>query len=228
MIARIRRRLSGDTEAGLSLVELLVAASISVVILAVVSALFIQTAQVSAASTQTQNSTTVASTIQDELNTVIRQATPVTVSGTTSAIASGTATKLVIYSLINVTNPANPAPVQVTFDGTSGSMIETQCVPQSVGGAWSYASCASTSTRNLGGVLQSPGVGQLPLFTYNSSVTQAPLVIGSGAVAAGDLPNVQSITVGINVLATGSKTAPTYLSSTISMPNVGLDPGVTS
>lgn len=229
MIARIRARLAvRGPEAGLSLTELLTAATLSVLILAMVSALFIQTAKVTAASNQTQNSTTVASNIQNELTAVIRHATAVTQSSVTTAVVSGTSSKLVLYSFVNVTDPVNPAPVRVTFDGTGASLIETQCVPKFVGGAWSYSTCASSTTRNLGGILQPAGTGQLPLFTYIDSTTGNPLVIGTGSVGADDLPDVASITVGINVLATGSATAPTYLSSTISMPNLGLDTGTDS
>lgn len=228
MIARLTRRLSAqDAESGLSLTELLVASFLTLLIMAMVGTMFANTAQITSTATQNRNSTSVASNIQTELRTVIGLAVQVPVNGSNvplPAVSSGTNGKLVIYSLINVTDPTNPAPTRVTLDSGSGSLVETRCVAKSASGFWSFSSCASTSTRMLGGVITAPSGSQLPLFTYLDA-TGGTLALSAGALPAASLPLVASIMVSVKVLATGSKTPPVYLSSNVGMPNIGLQQG---
>jgi hypothetical protein len=228
MIRRLRVRLeTGDAERGLSLTELVVAAALSLLILTMVGTVFAQTAQLTASATQNRNSNTVASNIAGELRTVIALAVQVPVQGSSTplpAIKSGTAGKLEIYSLIDVTDATNPAPTLVTFDSAGGIMVESRCVGKATSGFWTFTTCASTSTRKLGGVITAPSAGQSPLFSYLNG-GGAPVALAAGALPPTSLASVASVTVSVNVLADGSKTAPVYLSSNIGMPNVGLQQG---
>lgn len=226
MIRRLRARLARD-DRGLSLTELLVASMLTLLILAMVGTMFANTAQLTSNATQNRNSNTVASNIANELRTVIGLAVQVPQLGSTTprpAVNSGSNGTLVVYALVDVTDPSNPAPTRVTFDSSSGDLIESRCVGQYVSGFWSFSSCASSSTRNLGGVISAPTGSQLPLFTYLDG-TGGTLALSAGSLPSASLPLVASITVSVNVLAPGSETAPVYLSSNIGMPNIGLQQG---
>ena len=75
MIRALRHRIAPrhDTaDDGVTLTELLVAASLSLLVLTMVAAMFIQTAQMTASATQNRNSTTVASTAAADISNVIR------------------------------------------------------------------------------------------------------------------------------------------------------------
>lgn len=230
MIRRLRLRLAtGDADRGLSLTELVVAAALSLLILAMVGTVFAQTAQLTSSATQNRDSNTVASNIAGELREVIGLAIQIPVQGSSTplpAIKSGTATSLVINALVDVADPANPAPTQVTFavDAATGMVTESRCVAKSVSGFWTFTSCASTSTRKLGGAIVAPGSGQSPLFSYLDG-SGGTVAFAGGSLPATSLTNVASIIVSVKILAAGSKTAPVYLSSNIGMPNVGLQQG---
>ena len=226
MIRRMRSRFAHD-DRGLSLTELLVASMLTLLILAMVGTMFANTAQLTSNATQNRNSNTVASNIANELRAVIGLAVQVPASGSTTplpAVGSGSNGTLVIYALVDVVDPNNPAPTRVTFDSTSGNLIETSCVGKSVSGFWTFSSCASSSTRNLGGAITAPTPSQLPLFTYLDGSGGA-LALSGGSLPSASLPLVASVTVSVKVLATGSKTAPVYFSSNIGMPNIGLQQG---
>jgi hypothetical protein len=232
MIARLRTRLEGqDPEGGLTLAELMVASFLTLLILVMVGTMFANTAQLTASANQNRNSTSAASNMQNEFRNVIGLAAQIPVSGSSvplppiSLTTLPTASSLVIYALIDTTDPANPAPTRVTFTvNAAGTLVESRCVAKLTSGYWTFTSCASTSTRKLGGAITAPTGSQLPLFTYlDGNDTVLPLSAGSLPAASAKL--VASITVSVKVLAPGAKTAPVYLSSTIGMPNIGLQQG---
>jgi Tfp pilus assembly protein PilW len=230
MLARMNRRLRAhrDDDAGIGLIEILVASMIGLILLAAVGAAFIQTGKVTNLTIQNRSSTGNASNAMTEISEVIRLATPIVVAGqqtATAAVVSGTATKLVIYSLVDVTDPSNPAPSKVTLDTTSGSLVDTRCLGTLVNGFWTFTTCATTISRNIAGTFVAPGTGQNPLFTYQSASGAAITLTGLPAAlpsTQATLSSVASILVGVNLQAPGAKTNPVYLESKIGMPNVGL------
>jgi hypothetical protein len=231
MIRALRRRLgSRPSDAGLTLTELVVAASISLLVLTMVGAMLIQTANLTANAVQNRNSTTVASTAIAAISKSIRLATTVQmqVSGKGAvqpAVVSGTATTLTVYSYVD-TDAANPVPSRVTFDGTGTELKETRCVGTQVSGFWSFSACTPT-VRNLGGSIIAPAVGEDPLFVYRGADgTVIPLV--SGSLPPASLPSVASVLVSMKIQAVDSKTGPAYLTSDVGMPNIGLTQGTAS
>jgi hypothetical protein len=222
---RIVARRGAAADEGVTLTELLVAASLSLLVLTMVAAMFIQTAQMTASATQNRNSTTVASTAAADIANVIRLATTIQVKNSVvplPAIVSGTGSTLSVYSLVDTTS-ANPAPSLVTFDGTGAELKETRCPGTLAGGFWTFSGC-TTSTRNLGGSIIAPASGESPLFSYRAG-DSTPIALVSGSLPAASLPNVASIVVSIKIQAVGSHTGPAYLTSAVGMPNVGLDQG---
>ncbi|MDP9028794.1 MAG: hypothetical protein M3N46_14800 [Actinomycetota bacterium] len=209
--------------------ELMIAMIITAVILALVASFFIQVTKVTSSSVQTGNSSAVASNAMYEIANVVHQATTIPVSGGAPlyAISSATASSLVVYSYVDVATSASPAPTRVTFSVTpaignsNASLVETRCVATASGTFWTFTSCASTLTRNIGGTIIAPTAGQNSLFTYLDS-TGNTVALVSGSVPTSSLANIASVTVSVNVQAAGSATAPVYLTSNVGMPNLGL------
>ena len=223
MIARLRTRLRLEDESGVTLVELLVASIITGFILVLVASFFIQVSRVTTTSVQTGNSTQVASTAMFEISNVIHQATNIPVSGGSQLVAVNTANvkKLVVYAYVDVSTSTSPVPSRVTFDASTGNIIETRCAATASGTFWTFSTCSSTVTRDLGGVVVDPTGTQNTLFSYLDS-GGSPIALVSGSVPAGSIGGVASIQVSVNVLAPKSTTAPVYITSNVGMPNLGL------
>jgi Tfp pilus assembly protein PilV len=221
----VKRRMTAllaEEEAGVTLVEIMVSIFLGLIIMAMVGGFFMQTTKITSSAVQSNTSNGVASNAMQEINSVIRFATKVTISGGYAPpVVSASSTKLVITANLNVTNPADPAPTQVTFDSSSGSIVETRCLAQKSGGYWSFSSCASTSSRNLGGPILAPSAGQSALFSYLDG-TGATLALTNGNLPASANTSVSTITVSVKVQSTGMTTlSPVYLSANIAMPNLG-------
>jgi hypothetical protein len=226
MMFSIRRFMAAKNrdDAGIGLIEILVASALGLVLLAAVGGAFISTSKITTMTLQNRNSTGAASNAMTEINEVIRLSTPITVSGqqlATPAILSATDKTLVITSLVDVTDPTNPAPSKVTIDTTSGSLLDTRCLGVLTNGFWTFSSCASTVTRQIAGTFVAPTAGQNALFTYlDANGNVLPLV--SGALPSASYGLVGSILVSVNLAAPGSKTAPVYIQSKTGMPNLGI------
>lgn len=223
---RLSRRLRAvDNENGLGLVELLIAAAVGLVLMAAVGGAFINTAKITNFTVQNRNSTQSASNAMQEILEVIHLATKLDVAGTppttASAIVTATQKQLVIYSLVDVTDPVNPAPSRVTLDIASGSLVDSRCVAKSTNGYWTFGTCASTSTRTVAGTFVDPVGTQNSLFTYLDA-NGVVLPTSGGVLPATSIPLVGSIIVSVNLLAPGSTNGPAYLQSKTGMPNVGI------
>lgn len=223
----IRRRIAAlraREDAGVTLVELMVGIFLSMIVMAMIGGFFLQTTRITSTAIQSNTSNGIAASAQQEITTVIRLATQLS-NGTptqTPPVAVASSTKLVISSLVAVTTPSDPAPTQVTFDSSSGSITESRCVATKSGGFWTFSTCASTSTRNLGGPVLAPSAGQNALFSYLDSNGNT-LALTNGNLPASSLANVASIVVSVKMQSTGETILPpVYLTANVGMPNIGL------
>lgn len=224
MIRRALRRLRSD-ESGLSITELLVSSMLTLGILVMIGNMFIQTAAITSQSTQTNNSNNIASNIANEVAATVRVATNLSKSGQAvpdPAIVSGSREALTIYALSN-TDPANPAPVRVKYTINSDrEVIEERCTGTASGGFWTFGSCASLTTRNLGGAVTTLTGVDDQFFTYYTAANQ-PIVIAAGNLTATQRATVASIRIYVSVRADGSETKQAVISNTVFMGNLGLD-----
>jgi Tfp pilus assembly protein PilW len=225
VIRRRVRAVRAEKDAGLTLIELSISTVLGLLIMTMIITVFIQTTTVTKTAIQSRTSNDIAASAMQEMSNVIRLATNVTVpnsSTPTPAIVSGTASKLVITSLINVTTPSDPTPTQVTFDTTSGSLVESRCVATKSGGVWVFSTCASTSTKNWGGPLIAPTSGQNVPFLYLNASGQT-IALVNGSLPASALATVASITVSVKVQVPGQTiNNAMYLTSDVNMSNLGL------
>jgi Tfp pilus assembly protein PilW len=224
MIRRLRA-IRARRDAGLTMIELSVSTVLGLLIMTMVVTVFIQTTTITKTALQSRTSNDLASSAMQEMTNVIRLASNVTVANSstpTPAIVSGTATKLVITSLINVTTPSDPAPTQVTFDTTSGSLIESRCVATKASGVWVFSTCASTSTKNWGGPIVAPTSDQNSPFVYLNGSGQA-IALVNGSLPSTALSTVASITVSVKVQTPGQTlNGAVYITANIGMTNLGL------
>jgi hypothetical protein len=192
--------------------------------LSMASAMFIQTAQITADSTQTSNSSSDATNIANAVTSVVRVATTLAKSGQAipdPAIVSGSRESLTIYSLSD-TDASNPSPVRVTFTiGTDRRLVESRCKSTASGGFWTFGGCTVTS-RNIGGNVQALTGTSDQLFTYYTS-TGAPILIGAGNLTAAQRATVTSIRIYVSVKADGSNTKQVVISNKVVLGNIGLD-----
>jgi hypothetical protein len=232
----VRRRLAamtatGDDDRGLTLVEVMVSAALTILVMAMVVGFFAQTAKITSTAVQSRTGNTIAGTAMQEITNVVRLGAQLPVQGSnvpSPPVVTATATKLVIVAFVSVTNTNDPAPTRVTFDSSSGSIVESRCVGTKQNGFWTFGSCASTSTQNLGGPVVAPDSTQNPLFTYLDA-NGAVLALSSGSLPATAIPNVATITISVKMQATGQTIlAPVYLTANVTMPNTGLQKATAS
>lgn len=219
------RRLHDD-ESGFGMSELIVTMFVTSIVLTLVASMFIQTARITGDADQTQNSAAVAGNIANELTSTIRMGSNVLLdtSGVPSpAVVAGTDHSLTIYSYVDTVANA-PVPTMVTFDASSGVLIEDRCLgTQTSTGYWVFSGCVP-STRNLGGAIIAPAGGEAPLFTYLTASGNV-LTPTSTGLSAADRAKVATILVSVKTVASGSETAPVYITSAVHMPNLGVVKG---
>jgi hypothetical protein len=223
----MRRRLAAlraGKDEGVTLVEIMVSIFLGMLVMAMVGGFFLQTTRITSTAVQSNTSNGIAASAMQEITTVVRLATQLS-NGTptpTPPVVSASSTKLVIASLVSVTTPSDPAPTQVTFDSSSGSIVESRCVATKSSGFWSFSTCASSSTRNLGGPVVAPDAGQNALFSYLDSNGNT-LALSNGALPATANGSVASIVVSVKMQSTGQTIlTPVYLTANVGMPNIGL------
>lgn len=228
---RLARRLNpalrrlGRDESGLSMTELLVAATLTSIVMVMVGSFFVQTAKLTTAASDTRDSNGAASNIANGITSVVRVATTLAKAGSEipdPAIVSGTRSSLTINSYAN-TNASNPAPVRVTFTlDAAGVVTETRCTGSAASGFWKFAPCVSTTSRILGsGVLAPTGVSN-QLFTYRDG-SGNPMLIGTGSLSSAQLAEVSSIVVQVRAQSPNSTTDPVFFTNTVVLRNLGLE-----
>lgn len=236
MMRRLSRRLrTVDNDNGIGLVEILVASIIGLLLMTAVGAAFVNTVKVTNFTIQNRSSTQTAANAMQEIIEVTHLATPIAVNtappSTIPALVSGGQTSLVIYSLVDVTDPVTPAPSRVTFDIQAGNLVDTRCVATLTSGFWTFTTCASTSKRTIAGTFVAPTGTQNYLFTYLDANGNVLPLTGTGSACGAyaapclptaSLPLVGSIIASVNLLAPGAKNGPAYLQSKTGMPNVGV------
>jgi len=216
--AALRRRVDPASDAGVSLVELIVVMMITGIVLAIVGSMFVNVAQVTATSNATNTRSSIAANIVNEMSKVIRTSSNNAVDGNDDpdpAVVAATATSLTVYSYVD-TSPTNPMPTKVTFRVDSNGTVFEDRVAASVSGSY-YVFTGATTTRNLGG----PIVGT-DLFTYLDSGNKAITPDSTGKLSFDQRNTVASIKVTLTI-ANSSRTGssdPVRIVNTIGMPNL--------
>ncbi|WP_375400998.1 type II secretion system protein J [uncultured Amnibacterium sp.] len=220
MGARIR-----DQDDGVSLVELLVAISVTTIVLAMIGGLFVAVTKITREGLNTRSSVGTAANAMSEIRRVIREAAPNPVSGgtTTPAVAAGgTDSSLTVISYID-TSTTTYAPTKVAFSvNTAGYLTEQRTPAAKSNGYWTFTGASTTQT--LAGPLVTTGDAD-PLFAYldSSNTVITPAAGGLTAVQASTVFGVTVTTTVANT--TGGSVDPVVLSNTVGLLNVALAAG---
>lgn len=216
-LAALRRRLRGDRQAGISLVELLVTILITGIVMSIVAAMFVNVAKVAADANGTNTRTSVAGNVMNEMSKVIRTAANNAVSTSDDldpAIVSGTVSTVTLYSFVD-TSPTAPAPTKVTFRvDTSGFVWEDRIAATASGSYWVFT--GATTSRNLGGPVSTTG-----FLTYLDQDNIAVVPGTNGLLSPAQRGAISSIKVTVTIAnnpTLGSD--PVVLVNTIGMPNL--------
>jgi Tfp pilus assembly protein PilW len=225
VIRAIRSRArGGDAQAGLSLVELLVASFISLLMLSLVGAMFVQITNLTANAQATKTATGVASTVMTEVAGVVRQGTQVTTAAGAiegGVILGSTSDALIIDSFVDATVAAGQptiAPTQVTLSvNSSGYLVEQRVAGTLSGGYYGFTSTPTSRTVN--------GASGLTVqYTYLAgSATVTPSSTGLTAAQAATVTAVTVTVTAVNTVSTGSD--PVQLINQVTMPNIAIANG---
>ncbi|PZF62636.1 hypothetical protein DEI92_01660 [Curtobacterium sp. MCBD17_034] len=207
---------------GISLIELIVAMSVSMIVLTAVGGFFAASLHASKTGSTAETNTRQASNVMNALTQYIHAATVLPKPDGTyaNAITTATATDLAFYSYVNLTNGTVDQPEYVEFkiDTATGNLIEKQWDGSAdAKGYYSFTTTgAAARTVTLGGPIASPTSDGTDLFTYLDA---------SGAKIASPMANpsaVRAIQVNLELGSTKAGTASnTHIQNTLYLFNVG-------
>jgi Tfp pilus assembly protein PilW len=222
----VRARAAEErAEAGITLVELIVASFITLMMLTIIGTMFIQIAKLGANAQSTKNATGVAWTVMNELAAVVRQGTQVDTSSTVTegaVVAGSSPTSLVIdtYADAAVVG-AQPtiAPTQVTFSvNGAGYLTEKRVGGVLRSGYYDFTATTTATSRVVNGPILTTGTDSDALFVYYAGT--ARLAPGSTGLTAAQASQVTA--VGLNVTVANTSSDPVRLVNTITMPNIAI------
>lgn len=223
MITRIRRRLEAARgDEGVSLVELMVAAFLSTLIMAAICSMFIVVAQQTLASQGTRLSTADASNIVNVVSTTIRASINNAVQGSNTpdpAIVSGTSSAVVVISYTDA-GPSFQTPLQIRYQIVGGRMTEDRWQPSIVQGYAVFPAITTTpnQSRTLGNVVVNTALE--PLFRYYDSAG-TELIPGATGLTLAQRQATTSVKFDVKVLANNSHEV-VEVQNTVGMPNMAL------
>lgn len=219
---------AADTrEAGISMVELLVAMMLTIMAAAIVMSLFISSTRSVAIASATHVDTGAASNIMNEASRVIRSGVKNQVAGVDSpALVIAQPRLLQLYSLVDMDPASAMRPVKVEFSvNAAGNLVEKRWQATLVAdGSWTFpASAPLFLTRTVpGAILPHSTANPFDLFSYvraDGTVLTAP----AGGLSASQLADIVAVRLSLAVRAEGSTSAhPAVLVKTIGMPNTGV------
>lgn len=213
-------------DAGLTLIELLLAMMLTSLIAVMAMSLFMTSNNSVKISQSVDGGTRQASNGMNEVARMIRAATPDPVASplpgapvATPAIVSASANSITFYAFVNLA-ASSESPVMVTYTvNNKGQLLETLCPATTtvagLNGHWDFVTGASCKAPRI--LCNSiPLSGQL--FHY---LTGAGTEITPPGTDATLLPTIRAVKVVLTITNTGAGVVPVTLSNTVGMPNLG-------
>ncbi|MCI0159067.1 prepilin-type N-terminal cleavage/methylation domain-containing protein [Leifsonia shinshuensis] len=219
----LRSRVTQGRDAGLSLIELLVAIALTTVVMGLAVSLFVVATHTVSLSQSIDGGTRQASNGMNQAARMIRAATPdplanPIVGGQQSdpAIIKAAPMLISFYAYVNLSG--GESPVLVTYDATSGALVEKQqaalTAVAGVNGHWDFVPLNAATTRSLCNSIPSTTT----VFRYfdktGTELLPANLTTWQARAA------ITSVQVTITIQPTGAASAVT-LTNTIGMANIG-------
>lgn len=226
----LRSRLSAeDGDSGIALIELVVAMSITLLMLTLIARMFAQVTHVTGDGQSTRAATGIAATAVDEVTRVVRQGGRVATSATSvegAVLAGSTSTSLSIDSFVDATvGPSQPAiaPTRVIFSVDGANSLTEQRFAGTVANGYTSFSTSATS-RTVNGPIVTTGAATPPLFAY-SDKTGAPVVPSGTGLTSAQALSVTAVTVTVtvpNAVSYGNGSDPVQITNEVTMPNIAI------
>lgn len=218
---RARLHPAGGSDAGLTLVELLIAMGITALIATLAGSLFVASTHSVSLAQSIDDGTRQGSNGMNEMARMVRAAMPNPLANPTAggaqndpAIISATSTSVQFYAFVNLTGAESPVKVQFSVD--NGKLVERQwnatTTAAGSNGHWDFP--ASTTTPTLTRTLCGSIPSTVKVFQYLDA-TGAPLTLPITTLSA-----IASITLTITIQPTGAASAVT-LTNSVGMSNIG-------
>ncbi|WP_146243586.1 hypothetical protein [Curtobacterium sp. MCBD17_008] len=222
----LRRRLLAE-ERGISLVELIVAMTLSILILTVAGSFLVSAQRASVTARAVNDNTRTAAAAMNEMTRILRSATNNAVSTGDEpqyAFQYASATSVRFFSYVNTDSTASrPVLVQLTLDPVRRSITETKWAGTQVGASDYYTfPLASTPSLSATPVLTrtlATSVVSTRAFTFTNAAG-APLGSIDAPLSATDLTNVRRVAITITAGTDVSDRRATTLTNSVSLANL--------
>lgn len=202
------RRVHED-QAGVSLVEVIVAVSISLVILLAVGGFFTATLRAGSTNTTSDQNARSASIVMNSVTRYVHAASlvPKADGSYAGAVTQATGTQLVFTAFINLDGSSTDNPVQVRYSlNAARQLVQDQWAGTATNGFWSFPPPTQTPTRSvvLGGPVASPTAEGDLLFTYLGADGNALPTQADGSLTTSQLGSIRAVRTNLEL---GSTTA---------------------
>lgn len=229
MISRLRAHLPRVTDdRGLTLVELLVAMSLSLLVLTIAGSFLVSSQKAVATATSTSANTRAATAAMNEMGRMLRAATdnPVpTGDDSQFAFQYASPTSLRFFAYVNLDSTlSQPVEVQLTLDPATRRITETTWKGTAIAGNSSYfafplaagatLSATPTSKRTL-----VSSVTNTVAFSFRDA-TGGVLDVAGSPIGATQLPNIRAVVVSTTVGSGANDPNAVTLTTTVSLPNI--------
>lgn len=220
------RPRSSRSDAGLTLLELLVAMGVSSILIALVATVFVTTSRVFTDQEGATDSARVASTAMNEVTRVVRAGTELPESGKTAnapVFAYAGAEKIEMAAFIDAESSKDPAPVKVSFGRNSANeLVETRwAADRYLKIYWKFRG-SPASARTIARSLLAPDKTR-PLFRYFDKDGAALTPAAGASLSEDQRRNIASVQITMQVQANGSgRTAPVAIQNMVGLPNLGV------
>lgn len=220
------RPRSSRSDAGLTLLELLVAMGVSSILIALVATVFVTTSRVFTDQEGATDSARMASTAMNEVTRVVRAGTELPESGKTAntpVFAYAGAEKIEMAAFIDAEISKDPAPVKVSFGRNSANeLVETRwAADRYLKIYWKFRD-SPASARTIARSLLAPDKTR-PLFRYFDKDGAALTPAAGASLSEDQRRNIASVQITMQVQANGSgRTAPVAIQNMVGLPNLGV------
>lgn len=220
------RPRSSRSDAGLTLLELLVAMGVSSILIALVATVFVTTSRVFTDQEGATDSARMASTAMNEVTRVVRAGTELPEAGKTAntpVFAYAGAEKIEMAAFIDAESSKDPAPVKVSFGRNSANeLVETRWAAyRYLKIYWKFRD-SPASARTIARSLLAPDKTR-PLFRYFDKDGAALTPAAGASLSEDQRRNIASVQITMQVQANGSgRTAPVAIQNMVGLPNLGV------
>lgn len=227
---RVLGRLGREDE-GVGLMELIVAMSISMVILVAVGGFFTATLRAGSTNTRSDQNARSASIVMNSLTRYVHAASLLPVADGTyaTAVTQAGGSTMTFTAFVNLDGNATDVPVQVRYSlNRAKGLVLDRWTGTTTKGFTTFPAPTQPPTTStvLGGAVSSPTGDGDPLFTYLGANGAALPTLADGSLAASQLGAVRAVRVNLELGApTADSPGNTHIQNTLYLFNVAYGTG---